>query len=96
MKQGFAIALVGLVASCTYPSSHATQGSDVGLLIFPGSLPSDRIQIDGEDAGPASEYDQKNALGVQPGTHRVTVISGGKIVLDRKYFVGAWSRVVVQ
>jgi hypothetical protein len=86
-----------LLAGCAYPVQRTEQGAAAGLLFFPGAGTDARVLIDGADAGAASQYDgTKQYLSVAPGTHQIAVSSGGRVVLDKKYYVGSGSRVAVQ
>ncbi len=86
-----------LLASCAYPVQQTEQGAAVGLLFFPGASADARVLIDGADAGAASMYDgTKQYLSVAPGTHQIAISSGGRVVFDKKYYVGAGSRMAVQ
>lgn len=85
------------LASCAYPVQRTEQGAAAGLLYFPGASTDARVLVDGSDAGPASQYDgTKQYLSVPPGTHQIAVNSGGRVVLDKKYYVGSGSKVAVQ
>jgi len=87
----------GLLSACAYPVQRTEQGAAAGLLFFPGASPDARVLVDGSDAGAASQYDgTKQYLSVPPGTHQIAVSSGGRVVLDKKYYVGSGSRVAVQ
>jgi hypothetical protein len=86
-----------LLASCAYPVERTEQGAAAGLLFFPGASSDARVLVDGADAGAAVQYDgTKQYLSVAPGTHQIAVSSGGRVVLDKKYYVGSGSRVAVQ
>lgn len=86
-----------LLASCAYPVQRTEQGAAAGLLFFPGAAADARVLVDGTDAGAASQYDgTKQYLSVAPGTHQIAISSGGRMVSDKKYYVGSGSRVAVQ
>lgn len=86
-----------LLASCAYPIQHTEQGAAAGLLFFPAAAADARVLVDGTDAGAASQYDgTKQYLSVAPGTHQIAISSGGRVVSDKKYYVGSGSRVAVQ
>lgn len=86
-----------LLSACAYPVQRTEQGAAAGLLFFPGASADARVLVDGSDAGAASQYDgTKQYLSVPPGTHQIAVSSGGRVVLDKKYYVGSGSRVAVQ
>jgi hypothetical protein len=86
-----------LLVGCAYPVQQTEQGAPAGLLFFPGAAADARVLIDGTDAGAASQYDgTRQYLSVAPGTHQVAVSSGGRMVLNKKYYVGSGSRVAIQ
>jgi len=86
-----------LLIGCAYPVQRTEQGAAAGLLFFPGASTDARVLVDGSDAGAASQYDgTKQYLSVPPGTHQIAVSSGGRVILDKKYYVGSGSRVAVQ
>lgn len=48
-----------------------------------------RVIVDGLDMGAVSEYiDGGAALRVLPGTHKLTVIAGPRVLLDEKIYLG--------
>jgi hypothetical protein len=86
-----------LLAGCAYPVTRTDQGAAAGMFFFPGASADARVVIDGNDAGPASQYDgTKQYLSVEPGTHQIALSSGGQMVLNKKYYVGSGSRVAVK
>lgn len=96
MRHLAAIAALAILAGCAYPNSKVEQGTAKGLLTFRGVPADARIVLDGQDIGTVSTYSGDNALSVSPGTHRVVITSSGAPLIDKKYYVGAGSNVVIQ
>jgi hypothetical protein len=97
MRRIAILVLACLAAGCVYPVARTEQGAAPGQVFFPGAAADARVSIDGADAGPASQYDgTKQYLSVNPGTHQIAVSSGGRVVLDKKYYVDAGAKVAVQ
>ena len=52
--------------------------------------------VDGQPAGNVGQYDGRaQKLAVPTGTHRVEVIQAGRVMLDRKVYVGRNSTLTI-
>ena len=81
-------ALMLLAAGCTYPSERVDTVPEEPAIIVIGAPEGAILRVDGLDMGPAAQYDGKQkALIIQPGTHVVTVESGGSERFREKIFV---------
>ena len=96
MKRLTCLIFLATLGGCAYPNTQIEQGADKGLLIFSSVAADARVILDGQDAGSAASYQGKNALAVRPGTHRVVLMRGTTTLLDKKYYVDAGAKVVVQ
>jgi hypothetical protein len=96
MKRLAGLIVLASLGACAYPHTQIEQGADNGLLIFSSATADTRIIVDGRVAGSAGSFQSKNALAVRPGTHRVVLKRGTTILLDKKYYVDAGAKVVVQ
>ena len=80
--------LVGL-AGCAYPTSELRIPDDRPRLAIRGAPQDAILYVDGLAMGPAQQYNgQEAALLVEPGTHKIEVISKGKTLLQEKIFLG--------
>jgi hypothetical protein len=82
------------VGGCAYPTSKTEQGVVSSSLSFAGLPPSASISINGSAIGTVADY-TASLLAVSPGTHRVKVQSGGRVLVDRDFYVGRDSTVKV-
>jgi hypothetical protein len=96
MRKAFSLLFAAGLTACAYPNSTIEQGAENGLFTFPAAPGDAHVILDGQDAGPVGAFQGANALAVKPGTHRVILSRGGDTLLDKKYYVGAGAKVVVQ
>lgn len=88
------VALASAAGGCVYPATKTEQGGVSSSLSFAGLPEAASITVDGAPVGSAGDYALK-ILAVSPGTHRVTVKSGGQTLVDRDVYVGRDSTVKV-
>lgn len=86
-----ALALASLAACVSYPtekSSVADTRPHLAFRLVNGGDANARIFVDGLDMGRADDFAEgKAALRVLPGTHQLTVRSGGQIVVSEQFYV---------
>ncbi|MAN73641.1 hypothetical protein [Henriciella sp.] len=84
------------VSSCAYPTETVTQGGSEASISFQGFPEGAQVVVDGQPAGNVGQYDGRaQKLAVPTGTHRVEVIQAGRVMLDRKVYVGRNSTLTI-
>lgn len=96
MHKGIAIfVMVGTLLSggCTQMPTEKQSISDmrpqISFRAEGGPAQNAQVFVDGRDVGMVSEFiEGKAAMRVQPGTHIVSVSSGGRVLLEEKVYLG--------
>jgi hypothetical protein len=86
-----AMALCG----CAYPTSSVVQGAEAGHLRFADSPIGAQITIDGRAVGARTD-DRPVVYDVPPGRHVIQAGSGGNLLFQREYDVGAGSTLDIR
>ena len=60
-----------LANACSYPKTSVRATKENSALVFKGAPATARVRVDGIEAGLATDYSGKRALGVLPGRHVV-------------------------
>lgn len=88
-------ALIGSLLSggCTQMPTEKQSISDmrpqISFKVEGGRAQNSRVLVDGLDIGMVSDFiDGKAAVRVLPGTHMVSVTSGGSVLLEEKVYLG--------
>lgn len=82
------VILAGLMG-CAYPTSELRVKDDRPSLAIQGASPDAILYVDGLAMGAAQQYNGKeSALLLEPGTHKIEVVSKGKTLLQEKIFLG--------
>lgn len=82
------VILTGLVG-CAYPASELRVPDDRPSLAIRGAPHDAILYVDGLAMGAAQQYNGKeSALLLEPGTHKIEVLSKGKTLLQEKIFLG--------
>ncbi len=89
MKKIIALALLfALSAGCSMPSSTVRSVDARPALSIKGAPASARLFIDGLDMGAANTYNgDPQVLILAPGTHKVSILDGGKVLYEQSIFV---------
>lgn len=86
-----ALALATLAACVSYPtekSGVADLRPQIAFRMQDGADAGARVLVDGLDVGRAGDFAEgRAALRVLPGTHELTVRSGGQIIVLEKFYV---------
>lgn len=84
---GLAMAL--MISACVYPTSNTQQGGKETAIYFGQPPAGAHVFIDGLDAGPAAQFDGKEAvLAVTPGRHEVEIRVGARAVYEKDIYLG--------
>ena len=84
------------VSGCAYPTETVTQGGSEASISFEGFPSGAQIVVDGQAAGSVDQYDGRaQKLAVPTGTHKVEVMQSGRVLLDRKIYVGRNSTLTI-
>jgi hypothetical protein len=85
------LALATLAACVSYPtekSGVADTRPQIAFRMVDGADPGARVLVDGLDMGSAGDFAEgRAALRILPGTHQLTVRSGGQIIVSEKFYV---------
>jgi hypothetical protein len=85
------LALATLAACVSYPTekSGVVDGRpQIAFRMHDGADASARVLVDGLDMGRTGDFvEGRAALRVLPGTHELTVRSGGQIIVSEKFYV---------
>lgn len=85
------LALASLAACVSYPTEKSgvvDTRPHVAFRLVNGGDANARVAVDGLDMGRAGDFvEGKAALRVLPGTHQLTVRSGGQIVVSEQFYV---------
>ncbi len=91
------VALIGALAACAYPVSTVEQGGVLTALYFPNASAEARVILNGVDAGNAAAFDgRRSVLTVEPGKHRVVIMTGSTVIYDNQIYVGSGSRLAIE
>ncbi|MBE0624233.1 MAG: hypothetical protein IH606_05405 [Burkholderiales bacterium] len=83
------ILLAGCVQMPTEKQSISDMRPQISFKVEEERAASMRILVDGLDIGVAADFiDGKAAARVLPGTHIVSVTSGGSVLLEEKVYLG--------
>lgn len=83
------IVLLALIVGCAYPTS-GVRVPDERPSIAVKNAPRDAVlYVDGLNMGMARDYDGRSqVLLLEPGTHKVEVSTGGRVLLSETVFLG--------
>ena len=88
-----ALALATLAACVSYPtekSGVADTRPQIAFRMHEGADAGARVYVDGLDMGRAGDFAEgRAALRVLPGSHELTIRSGGQIIVSEKFYVAA-------
>jgi hypothetical protein len=86
-----ALALATLAACVSYPTEKSgvvDARPQISFRMHEGADAGARVSVDGLDMGSAGSFvEGKAALRVLLGTHRLTVRSGGQIIVSEQFYV---------
>jgi len=86
-----ALALATLAACVSYPtekSGVADTRPQIAFRMHEGADAGARVYVDGLDMGRAGDFAEgRAALRVLPGSHELTIRSGGQIIVSEKFYV---------
>lgn len=78
-----------LVSACSYPTTEVRITDNRPALAIQGASADALLYVDGLAMGLAQQFDGRSqVLLLEPGTHKIEVISQGKVVLTEKVFLG--------
>ena len=85
------LALASLAACVSYPTEKSgvvDARPQISFRMHEGADAGARVSVDGLDMGRAGDFAEgRAALRVLPGTHHLTVRSGGQIVVSEQFYV---------
>lgn len=94
MKRFLLTAAASLVlTACVYPNQQVLTVDDRPGLFVVGAPEDAILYVDGLEMGPSGRFDgQPNVLAVEPGTHRVEVRLGSRVLHSVDIFLGEGTR----
>jgi len=77
-----------LLCGCSMPVTTVSSVDSRPSLIVQGASPEAELLVDGLNVGKAATYNGKpQALIVQPGTHKISIVENGRIIYEQTVFV---------
>lgn len=78
-----------LVSACSYPTTELRITDNRPAIAIKGASEDAVLYVDGLSMGLAQQFDgHAQVLLLEPGTHKIEVISQGKVFLSEKVFLG--------
>ena len=78
-----------LVSACSYPTTEVRITDNRPAIAIKGASEDALLYVDGLSMGLAQQFDgHAQVLLLEPGTHKIEVISQGKVFLSEKVFLG--------
>ena len=77
-----------LLCGCSMPVTSVRSVDSRPSIIVKGTSPEAELLVDGLNVGKATTYNGKpQALIVQPGTHKISIIENGRVIYEQTVFV---------
>lgn len=77
-----------LICGCSMPVTSVRSVDSRPSIIVKGTSPTAKLLVDDLDVGNAATYNgEPQALIVQPGTHKVSIVENGRVIYEQTVFV---------
>ena len=79
---------ITLISGCALPTTTVRSVDTRPSIAIIGAPDTAELLIDGLQMGKANSYNaDPKVLTIEPGTHRISIVNGGRIIYDQNIFV---------
>lgn len=95
MKAIRLVLCAALLAGCSMPATTVKSVDTRPSISVSRVNDQAELFVDGIHMGKASDYEEPNQLKLEPGTHRITIKEGSKVVFEQNIFVESEHKNIV-